>query len=475
MSEDFAQKVAGRGIVPKFPQSSRRTLLRMSSSGPPRLRQTLRPHPRRHTPACAEAHHLDHRRPHALEAGRLRCRRSWRHLRHFHEGVRADSECDITGLVTGHPSEKGTKYAEQYHLPQSSIYTYETYDKIRDNPAIEAVYIGLPNSMHCEYTIRAAEAGKHVLCEKPMAISSAECRKMIDACNAHKVKLMIAYRVHYDPTFAQIRKMIHNGDIGDIIGFQGGFYGQKKAGEWRLNRALAGGGSLLDLGIYPLNAIRWLCGEEPNDFRAMSRLWRNGPRFAEVEQTVEWVMKFPSGILANCGSSYGRTARRSCRSTPPRARSTSSPPSTTAMSSTPSAATRVTAMLPAGFRHRTVRPVHRRGRSLRRLHPRQQDPRYTWRRGPRRHARHRGHLQGSRNTDCLTESTLREVQQLKLSVISLHLLFALCRSATQSQQSPGGWPPHHTPPASASAGCVRATPQIGPFQRETLAARRRIA
>ncbi len=211
----------------------------------------------------------------------------------------------ITGLVTGHPSEKGPKYASQYHVPQSSIYTYENYDKIRDNPAIEAVYIGLPNSMHAEYTIRAAEAGKHVLCEKPMEISSARCRKMIDACKQHNVKLMIAYRVHYDPTYAQVRKMIHNGDIGDIIGFQGGFYGQKQAGEWRLDRALAGGGSLLDLGIYPLNAIRWICGEEPNDFRAIVSTMEKGPRFAQVEQTVEWVMKFPSGILANCGSSYG--------------------------------------------------------------------------------------------------------------------------------------------------------------------------
>lgn len=211
----------------------------------------------------------------------------------------------ITGLVTGHPAEKGTKYAAMYNVPQSSIYTYERYDKIRDNPAIEAVYIGLPNSMHCDFTVRGAEAGKHVLCEKPMAISSAECRKMIDACRRANVKLMIGYRVYYDPTFLQIQKMLREGDIGDVVGFQGGFYGQKKTGEWRLNRALAGGGSLLDLGIYPLNAIRWLCAEEPSDFRAMVSTMEKGPRFAQVEQTVEWVMKFPSGILANCGSSYG--------------------------------------------------------------------------------------------------------------------------------------------------------------------------
>jgi len=211
----------------------------------------------------------------------------------------------ITGIVTGHPADKGTKYAEQYHLPQSSIYTYETYDKIRDNPAIEAVYIGLPNSMHCEYTIRAAEAGKHVLCEKPMAISSVECRKMIDACRAHNVKLMIAYRIHYDPTWQHIRELAHSGAIGEIQGFQGGFYGTKRQGEWRLDRKLAGGGSLMDLGIYPLNAIRWIAGEEPTTYAAQVATKIPGPQFASVEETVEFNFKFPSGILASSGSSYG--------------------------------------------------------------------------------------------------------------------------------------------------------------------------
>jgi predicted dehydrogenase len=137
-----------------------------------------------------------------------------------------------------------------------------------------------------------------------MAISSAECRKMIDACKRANVHLMIAYRVHYDATFKQIRDMVRSGQLGEIQTILGGFYGQKKAGEWRLNRALAGGGSLLDLGIYPLNAARWIVGEEPSDFRAFVSTREKGPRFAQVEQTVQWVMKFPSGILFNGGSSY---------------------------------------------------------------------------------------------------------------------------------------------------------------------------
>jgi predicted dehydrogenase len=225
----------------------------------------------------------------------------------FMRAVSQSKNAAITGLVTGHPAEKGPKYATQYNVPASSIYTYDTFELIRDNKAIDAVYIALPNSMHCEYTIRAAEAGKHVLCEKPMAISSAECRRMIDACARAKVKLMIAYRVQYDATFQHIRDLVRGGAFGPVQAFQGGFYGMKNKQEWRLNRALSGGGSLLDLGIYPLNAMRWISGEEPAEFRAFVATREPGPRFASVEESVDWLMKFPSGILASCGSSYGQS------------------------------------------------------------------------------------------------------------------------------------------------------------------------
>lgn len=218
----------------------------------------------------------------------------------------ADSQtAKITALVTGHPVEKGAMYAAKYGIPASSIYTYETFDRIRDNKDVDAVYVGLPNSMHAEYTIRAAAAGKHVLCEKPMAISSAECRTMIAACRKAHVKLMIAYRVQYDPTWNQVIDIIKSGGIGQIESFQGGFWGQQKTGAWRLNRKLAGGGPILDLGIYPLNAIRHITGEEPISFGASIATREPGPRFAEVEQSMEWNMKFPSGIIASCGCSYG--------------------------------------------------------------------------------------------------------------------------------------------------------------------------
>lgn len=225
----------------------------------------------------------------------------------FMQACAQSAKCKVTGLVSGHADEKAPKYQAMYGISPKSVYSYQNYDQIAHDPNIDAVYIGLPNSMHAEYTVRAAQAGKHVLCEKPMAISSAECRTMIDACKKANVKLMIAYRVHYDPTWITLRELARSGALGTIQGFQGGFYSPKPQGEWRLNKKLAGGGSLMDLGIYPLNAIRWIAGEEPASFSAQVATKIPGPRFAEVEETIEFTMKFPSSTLASSGSSYGAT------------------------------------------------------------------------------------------------------------------------------------------------------------------------
>ena len=224
--------------------------------------------------------------------------------------MRAMSKCPnmkLTGLVTGHPETKGREFATQYAIPLSSIYTYESFDSISANREIDAVYIALPNSMHCEYTVRAAEAGKHVFCEKPMAISSAECRRMIDACRQANVQLMIGYRVRYDPIFRKVRDLISSGALGQIKEYQSGFYGMKNKQEWRLNRTLSGGGSLFDLGIYPLNVIRWFTAEEPVEFKAFVATRDRSGKFDTVEETINWIVKFPSGILASSGSSYGQS------------------------------------------------------------------------------------------------------------------------------------------------------------------------
>ncbi|HEX4007909.1 MAG TPA: Gfo/Idh/MocA family oxidoreductase [Acidobacteriaceae bacterium] len=223
---------------------------------------------------------------------------------HFMPGVALSKSGKITALVSGH-REKAEKQAAMYNVPSPSIYSYDNYDEIARDKDIDAVYIALPNSIHAEYTIRAAKAGKHVLCEKPMATSVADCRAMIEACAKHRVKLMIAYRCQYQPQHLQAIEIIRSGKIGQVQVIESAFGFPIDAGEWRLNKKLAGGGPLMDVGIYSLNACRYLTGEEPGDIKANASVIDHDGRFGEVEENVGWTMKFPSGILASCNTTYG--------------------------------------------------------------------------------------------------------------------------------------------------------------------------
>jgi predicted dehydrogenase len=223
---------------------------------------------------------------------------------HFMRGVAQGSSSKITGLVSGH-QDKAERIAAQYGVPTSSIYSYEEMDRFRENKTIDAVYVALPNSMHSEYTIRSAKAGKHVLCEKPMCISVKEAEAMIAACKAANVKLMIAYRLHYEPTTLKAIKMVRDGTLGKIqeISSANGF--NIAPGEWRSTKALGGGGPLMDVGIYSLNATRYLTGEEPEKFTAVVSTIDHDGRFDTVEENTAWTMQFPSGVLASCVTSYG--------------------------------------------------------------------------------------------------------------------------------------------------------------------------
>ena len=223
---------------------------------------------------------------------------------HFMPGLLASQHGRVTGLVSGTP-DKAQKLAAQYQVPPSSVYSYEQYDRIRENPAIDAVYIGLPNSQHAEFTIRAARAGKHVLCEKPMATTVADAQAMIAACEQARRKLMIAYRCQLEPVNLRAIELIRSGAIGQVQAIESAHGFNIQPGEWRLNKKLAGGGPLMDVGIYSLNASRYLTGEEPQVLAAYSSVIDRDGRFNEVEENVSWTMRFPSGIVASCTTTYG--------------------------------------------------------------------------------------------------------------------------------------------------------------------------
>ncbi len=222
----------------------------------------------------------------------------------FMAGVKNSPNSKVTALVSGH-RDKALRIAAQSGVPESSIYSYENFDSIASNKAVDAVYVALPNSMHAEYTIRAAKAGKHVFCEKPMAMNVAECEQMIAACKSAGVKLMIGYRCHFEPLHLKAIDLIRSGAIGQVQTIEAGFGFNEVKGEWRLDKKMSGGGPLVDVGIYCLNATRYLTGEEPAGFQAYTSVIDHDGRFDTVEENCSWTTRFPSGILAACNTTYG--------------------------------------------------------------------------------------------------------------------------------------------------------------------------
>ncbi len=210
----------------------------------------------------------------------------------------------LTALVSGDPA-KAKRVAAEHGVPERSIYSYQNFDRIRDNPDVDVVYVILPNSMHAEYTIRAAKAGKHVLCEKPMAVSAAECQAMIAACRQAGRKLMIGYRSQFEPHNIHAMRLSREKAVGRsrFVQSEHGFpIGDPS--QWRLNRKLAGGGSLMDIGIYSVQALRYTSGEEPLSVTARESTDRSDPRFREVEDMIDWTFAFPSGAIGHGFSSY---------------------------------------------------------------------------------------------------------------------------------------------------------------------------
>jgi predicted dehydrogenase len=220
------------------------------------------------------------------------------------EAMQTCKKAKLVGVISGTPS-KVKAWQTKYGIPEKNCYNYENFDKIKDNPDIDAVYVITPNALHHDQVIRVAKAGKHAISEKPMALNAKEGQEMVDACKQAKVKLLVGYRMHFEPHTLEVIRMRKAGEFGKILFFQGltGFSIGDPT-QWRLNKQLAGGGSLMDIGIYSINGSRYMVGEDPIWVTAQETK-TNHEKFKEgVDETIQFQLGFPSGAVASCLSTY---------------------------------------------------------------------------------------------------------------------------------------------------------------------------
>jgi predicted dehydrogenase len=220
------------------------------------------------------------------------------------EAMQSCQRAKLVGAISGTPS-KLKDWQAKYNISEKNCYHYENFDNIKDNKEIDAVYVITPNALHREQVIRVAKAKKHVICEKPMAINAREGQDMIDACKAANVRLLVGYRMHFEPKTLEIVRMRKAGEFGKVMFFQGlsGF----RIGDptqWRLNKQLSGGGSMMDIGIYSVNGARYMVGEEPVWVTAQETKTDPVKFKAGVDETIQFQLGFPGGAVASCLSTY---------------------------------------------------------------------------------------------------------------------------------------------------------------------------
>jgi predicted dehydrogenase len=211
--------------------------------------------------------------------------------------------CRLAGIVTGSP-EKAGKWAKEYNIPKQNVYNYKNFDTIRNNPDIDIVYVVLPNSMHAEFTIRAAKAGKHVICEKPMAMNVKESKAMIMACNEANVKLGIGYRLYHEPHHLEMRRLATEKVYGPVKMMESSLgYSMADPKSWRLDKALGGGGAIMDLGVYAIQGPRRTLNELPKTVTAQGYNTDKN-LFEGIYEMMTFQMVFPSGAVSNSTTTY---------------------------------------------------------------------------------------------------------------------------------------------------------------------------
>ncbi len=216
--------------------------------------------------------------------------------------------CYLSGIVTGTP-EKEKVWADKYNIPKKNIYNYQNFDDIAKNDDIDVVYVVLPNSMHAEFCIRAAKAGKHVICEKPMAVSVEECDAIINACKEAGVKLSVGYRLQSEPYTREIKKIVTEKRYGEVkyIEANAGYISRGNPDQWRLNKELAGWGALGNMGVYSVQALIYGTGENPISVQAQEFSTRP-EYFKDTDETITAQFEFPSGAVGNMMTSHNINA-----------------------------------------------------------------------------------------------------------------------------------------------------------------------
>lgn len=218
--------------------------------------------------------------------------------------------CYLAGIVTGTP-EKESVWANKYGIPKENIYNYENFDEIAENEAIDVIYVVLPNSMHADFSIRAAKAGKHVICEKPMAMNVEECDAIISACENSGVKLGIGYRLHSEPYTKEVKRLVKNKTFGAInyISADAAYRSMSNPDQWRLNKKLSGGGALMNMGVYAIQSIIYGTGENPISVSAQEYSTRP-EYFKDTDETITAQFEFKSGVVGSIMTSHNVRANR---------------------------------------------------------------------------------------------------------------------------------------------------------------------
>ena len=220
------------------------------------------------------------------------------------EAMRDCKMAKLTGVISGTPS-KIKDWQAKYGIPEKNCYNYENFDNVKNNSDIDAIYVITPNGLHKEQVIRVAKAGKHAICEKPMAVNAKEGQEMVEACKKAGVKLLVGYRMHFEAKTLEVIRMRKAGEFGKVLFFQGqsGFIIGDPS-QWRLNKQLAGGGAMMDIGIYSINGARYMIGEDPIWVTAQETK-TNPAKFKEgVDETIQFQFGFPGGAVASCLSTY---------------------------------------------------------------------------------------------------------------------------------------------------------------------------